>query len=71
MYSEPNSCPFHYTLLDQEFDQIYEMEYRTSRIIKYFTIISINISCLGLFGIALLDLEMRKREIAIRKSEYQ
>jgi len=59
--------PFHYTLLDQEFDQIYELEYRTGRIIKYFTIISIIISCLGLFGMALLDLEMRKREIAIRK----
>lgn len=59
--------PFNYTLLDQEFDQIYEVEYRTGRIIKYFTIISIIISCLGLFGMALLDLEMRKKEIAIRK----
>jgi ABC-type antimicrobial peptide transport system permease subunit len=59
--------PFYYSFLDQEFDQIYEVEYRTSRIIKYFTLISILISCLGLFGMTLFDLELRKREIAIRK----
>ncbi|MCK5066671.1 MAG: hypothetical protein KAR16_04510, partial [Bacteroidales bacterium] len=59
--------PFQYSFLQQEFDQIYEVEYRTGRIIKYFTIISIIISCLGLFGMALYDLELRKKEIAIRK----
>jgi len=59
--------PFNYTFLDQEFDQLYETEYRTGRIIKYFTIISIIISCMGLFGMALIDLELRTREIAIRK----
>lgn len=59
--------PFYYSFLDQEFDLIYEVEYRTSRIIKYFTLISILISCLGLFGMTLFDLELRKREIAIRK----
>ena len=59
--------PFHYTFLDQEFDQIYSVEYRTSKIIKYFTLISILISCLGLFGMAMYDLELKKKEIAIRK----
>ncbi len=59
--------PFKYSFLDQEFDQLYETEYRTARIIKYFTIISILISCLGLFGMALIDLELRTKEIAIRK----
>ncbi len=59
--------PFYYTFLDQEFDQIYSVEYRTGKIIKYFTLISILISCLGLFGMALLDLELKKKEIAIRK----
>lgn len=59
--------PFHYSFLEQEFDEIYEVEYRTARIIKYFTIISIIISCLGLFGMTLFDLELRKKEIAIRK----
>ncbi len=59
--------PFYYSFLDQEFDQIYEVEYRTAKIIKYFTIISIIISCLGLFGMTLFDLELRKKEIAIRK----
>ena len=59
--------PFNYSFLDQEFDKLYETEYRTGRIIKYFTIISIIISCLGLFGMALIDLELKTREIAIRK----
>jgi len=59
--------PFNYSFLNQEFDQIYEVEYRTARIIKYFTVISILISILGLFGMALYDLELRKKEIAIRK----
>jgi putative ABC transport system permease protein len=59
--------PFDFTFLEQEFDQLYEVEYRTARIIKYFTIISILISCLGLFGMTLYDLELRKKEIAIRK----
>ena len=59
--------PFDYTFLQQEFDQLYEVEYRTAKIVKYFTIISIIISCLGLFGMTLYDLELRKKEIAIRK----
>jgi len=59
--------PFHYSFFDQEVDQLYSVEYRTGRIIKYFTIISIIISCLGLFGMAMMDLELRKKEIAIRK----
>jgi hypothetical protein len=59
--------PFQYSFLDQKFDELYEVEYRTSRIIKYFTLISILISCLGLFGMTLFDLELRRKEIAIRK----
>jgi ABC-type antimicrobial peptide transport system permease subunit len=59
--------PFQYSFLEDEFNQLYEVEYRTAKIVKYFTIISILISCLGLFGITLYDLEMRKKEIAIRK----
>lgn len=59
--------PFKYSFLQQEYDKLYEVEYRKGRIIKYFTLISILISCMGLFGMVLLDLELRKKEIAIRK----
>jgi ABC-type antimicrobial peptide transport system permease subunit len=59
--------PFYFSFLQEEFDHIYEVEYRTAKIIKYFTIISIIISCLGLFGMTLYDLELRRKEIAIRK----
>jgi len=59
--------PFNYSFFDEEVDQLYSVEYRTGKIIKYFTIISIIISLLGLLGMALYDLELRKKEIAIRK----
>jgi putative ABC transport system permease protein len=59
--------PFQYSFLDLDADQMYEMEFRTGRIIKYLTLISILISCLGLFGMVIFELELRTREIAIRK----
>jgi len=59
--------PFQYSFLDQEADQLYSVEFRTGRILRYFTLISILISCLGLFGMVSYDLELRIREIAIRK----
>ena len=59
--------PFQYSFLDLEADRMYETEFRTGRIIKYFTLISIFISCLGLFGMVIFDLELRIQEIAIRK----
>ena len=59
--------PFQYSFLDEEAEQLYKVEFRTGRIIKYFTLISILISCLGLFGMVVFELELRTREIAIRK----
>ncbi len=59
--------PFYYSFLDDEADKIYSVEFRTGKIILYFTIISIMISCLGLLGMAIYNLELRKKEIAIRK----
>ncbi len=59
--------PLYYSFLDDEADQIYSVEFRTGKIILYFTIISIIISFLGLLGMAIYNLELKKREIAIRK----
>ncbi|TAG19381.1 MAG: ABC transporter permease [Cytophagia bacterium] len=59
--------PFEYFFLDQEFQKVYEKEARTAGIIFYFTLITIFIACLGLFGLATFTAEQRTKEIGIRK----
>ncbi len=62
----PNE-PFEYSFLDQDFQKNYEAESRQARLINYFTLIAIIISCLGLFGLATFTAEQRTKEIGIRK----
>ncbi|HYC28151.1 MAG TPA: ABC transporter permease [Chitinophagaceae bacterium] len=62
----PNE-PFEYSFLDQEFNKNYVAEERLASIIRYFTIVAILISCLGLFGLTTFSVEQRIREIGIRK----
>jgi putative ABC transport system permease protein len=59
--------PFEYSFLDQDFAKNYEAEERLASIIRYFTIIAIFISCLGLFGLTTFSVEQRTKEIGIRK----
>lgn len=62
----PNE-PFEYSFLDQDFQKNYEAESRLAGMIRYFTILAILISCLGLFGLATFSAEQRIKEIGIRK----
>jgi putative ABC transport system permease protein len=62
----PNE-PFEYSFLDQDFQRNYEAENRQAKLINYFTLIAIIISCLGLFGLATFTAEQRTKEIGIRK----
>jgi putative ABC transport system permease protein len=59
--------PFGYSFLDQDFQRNYGREQRTSTIVSYFTIVTILIACLGLFGLAAFSAEQRTKEIGIRK----
>ncbi|HYE56512.1 MAG TPA: ABC transporter permease [Chitinophagaceae bacterium] len=59
--------PFEYSFLDQDFQKNYMAEDRLATIIRYFTIIAIFISCLGLFGLTTFSVEQRTKEIGIRK----
>jgi putative ABC transport system permease protein len=58
---------FQYSFLDQNFDALFRAEQRMSRIILIFTILTISIACLGLFGLATYVGEQRAKEISIRK----
>lgn len=60
--------PFGYSFLDQDFQRNYGKEQRTSAIVSYFTIITILIACLGLFGLSTFSAEQRIKEIGIRKA---
>ncbi|GGB02678.1 ABC transporter permease [Puia dinghuensis] len=61
------SVPFSYSFLDKDFQQNYEKDQRTGEIVRYFTIVTILIACLGLFGLSVFSAEQRTREIGIRK----
>lgn len=59
--------PFAYSFLDKDFQANYEKDQRASLIVGYFTIVTILIACLGLFGLSVFSAEQRTREIGIRK----
>ncbi len=59
--------PFSYSFLDEDFESNYVADARTFRIVNAFTIISILISCLGLFGLVTFATQQRSKEIGIRK----
>jgi putative ABC transport system permease protein len=59
--------PFQYYFLDQEFEKFYKEEKRTAKIALAFSVLSIFIACLGLFGLTSFTTEQRAREISLRK----
>ena len=58
---------FEYFFFDSVFERMYRFEVRASKILKYFTLLAVVISCLGLFGLAAFTTEKRTKEIGIRK----
>ncbi|MEM1134631.1 MAG: ABC transporter permease [Bacteroidota bacterium] len=59
--------PFEFRFLDEEYQAHYISEQRVANLAKYFSVIAILISCLGLFGLAAFTAERRLKEIGIRK----
>ena len=60
--------PFEYSLLSDRYKAMYAREEKTGSLFKYFTILAIIISCLGLFGLASYMAEQKTKEIGIRKA---
>jgi len=63
-----SETPFEYYLLNDHMLKQYKADFNTFDLIKYFTLISIIISCLGLYAMSLYMAEKRIKEIGIRKS---
>ena len=59
--------PFEYSFLDQTVEEMYRNDINQSRLLTVFTILSIVIANIGLFGLVSLLNRKRVREIGIRK----
>ncbi len=59
--------PFTYRFLDEFFGRMYREEQRTASSFRYFALLAILVSCLGLFGLAAQVSEQRTKEIGVRK----
>jgi len=62
----PND-PFSYEFLDQNFERRFQTEIQLSRIITFFSLLSIVIAGLGLYGLVSYSLLKRIKEIGVRK----
>lgn len=62
-----NGSPFNYNFMDEAYDKMYKSEIQLSTLFRYFSILAIIISCLGLFGLASLTAEQSTKEIGVRK----
>jgi len=61
------SQPFRYSFLDDDYDSLYRAEERLANLFNVFALLSIFISCLGLFGLVSFTTAQRTKEIGIRK----
>jgi len=61
------AAPFNFRFLDEEFNELFQDIDNIAKAVEYFTIFSIFIACLGLFGLSSFSTERRRKEIGIRK----
>ena len=59
--------PYNYTFMNEQNRKNYEAEAKWKQIMLFGAILTIFISCIGLFGLSVLSAEKRTKEIGIRK----
>jgi predicted permease len=67
MVKDNPAYPFDYSLMEDQFNNLFISEMLVNRLSTVFAIIAIIISCMGLFGLATYMAERRTREVGIRK----
>jgi putative ABC transport system permease protein len=68
VYKEYNAGrTFDYGFLDSQFNDLYKTDIHIGQLFNCFAIITILISCLGLFGLVTFTAESRVKEIGVRK----
>jgi ABC-type antimicrobial peptide transport system permease subunit len=61
------NAPLNFGFVDQDLDRLYQTEARMGSLFTIFSLLSIAISCLGLFGLATFATQRRSKEIGVRK----
>jgi putative ABC transport system permease protein len=59
--------PFSYVFKDEENRKYYEAEERWKQMLSFASLVTIFISCVGLFGLSVFSVERRTKEIGVRK----
>ncbi len=59
--------PLIFTFVDEFLNTLYRSEEVVSNIFKYFSLLTILIACMGLFGLSIYSAELRIKEIGVRK----
>ncbi|GAB3640997.1 permease prefix domain 2-containing transporter [Spirosoma arcticum] len=60
-------APFDYYFLDDAYDRLYAKEARLARLFNGFTALTLLVACLGLLGLMTFSVEVRTKEIGVRK----
>lgn len=60
--------PFRYSFLNQDWEGYYKAEAQRGKVFNTLAVLSIFISCLGLFGLSAFSAERRTKELGIRKA---
>lgn len=61
------SVPFEFSFVDKNYGSKFVKEQRLGKVVAFFSILAILISCLGLFGLSIFIAEQSEKEIGIRK----
>ena len=61
------SYPFEPRFVDQDYQAMYDSEMRVSKLSKLFSGLAIIISCMGLFGLTIFQVQRKVKEIGIKK----
>ena len=59
--------PFSYNFMDDEFNNLYQRDTNTSKIVNIFSVLAVFIACMGLFSLSSHSTMMRIKEIGVRK----
>jgi putative ABC transport system permease protein len=62
-----NPYPSEIVLFDEVMNRLYEKEISLNRLISLFSLVTIVVSIMGIFGLVIFDSESRRKEIGIRK----
>jgi putative ABC transport system permease protein len=65
--SVTNGHPFVYAFLDDEFNRLYLADQRTGRVFTVFSLLSLFIAGMGIFGLVATATEQRTKELGIRR----